>query len=184
MSAGTVTLGTPLANGASVNIHLLFGIQQNGTYNIKFTPEILPGSAVSGVIRAPVSFVSCTTPDAVATPSSQEICSGSTITTIALTGTVSGTVFDWTRDNTVSVTGIGASGTGDISGALTNTTNFPVTVTFTITPTSGTCVGTPITATVVVNPLPQADDPSDQVVCNNTATAAVNFTSPIRSYDL
>jgi hypothetical protein len=43
-SAGTVTLATPLANGASVNVRLLFGIQQNGAFTVKFTPEILPGS--------------------------------------------------------------------------------------------------------------------------------------------
>ncbi len=116
----------------------------------------------------PVTFGSCNqtsytatvvvnpTPDAVATPSSQTICSGATITTIVLSGSVSGTVFNWTRDNTVDATGIAASGSGDISGALTNTTSAPVTVTFTITPTANSCPGTPITATVIVNPTPNA----------------------------
>src|SRR4029434_10419526 len=31
MSAGTVTLATPLANGASINLQFLLGIQQTGT---------------------------------------------------------------------------------------------------------------------------------------------------------
>ena len=57
------------------------------------------------------------TPNAVATPSSQTICSGATITTIALTGNVVGTVYNWTRDNSGTVTGIAASGAGDISGS-------------------------------------------------------------------
>ena len=41
-SAGTVTLGTPLANGASINIRLLFGIQQTGTFKFFFNIEALP----------------------------------------------------------------------------------------------------------------------------------------------
>ena len=88
------------------------------------------------------------TPNAVATPASQTICSGSAITTIVNSGSVAGTVFNWTRNNTVAVTGIAASGSGNISGSLTNTTNAPVTVTFTITPSytnaGVTCTGTPV----------------------------------------
>ena len=50
-------------------------------------------------------------------------------------GNVAGTTFNWTRDNVPNVTGIAANGSGNISGTLTNTTNAPITVTFTITPT-------------------------------------------------
>ncbi|MBK8748268.1 MAG: hypothetical protein IPM04_10450 [Saprospiraceae bacterium] len=39
---------------------------------------------------------------------------------------------------------------------MTNTTNAPVTVTFTITPTANNCPGAAITATVLVNPTPNA----------------------------
>ena len=77
-------------------------------------------------------------PDAVATPSTQTICPGP-ITTIVLTGAVSGTTYAWTRNNTVNVTGIAASGTGNISGSLNNTTLVQQTVTFTITPTANGC---------------------------------------------
>src|SRR4029079_5475430 len=76
---------------------------------------------------------------AVATPSSQTICSGATITPIILSSAVSGITYNWTRNNSASVTGIAATGSGNISGALTNTTSAPVTVTFTITPSS--CTG-------------------------------------------
>ena len=41
-SAGTVTLGTPLANGASINLQFLFGIQQTGTFKFFFNIEALP----------------------------------------------------------------------------------------------------------------------------------------------
>jgi len=42
MSAGTVTLGTPLANGASINLQFLLGIQQTGTFKIYVNIEALP----------------------------------------------------------------------------------------------------------------------------------------------
>jgi hypothetical protein len=41
-SAGTVTLGTPLANGASINLQFLFGIQQTGTFKFFMNIEALP----------------------------------------------------------------------------------------------------------------------------------------------
>jgi hypothetical protein len=42
LSAGTVTLGTPLANGASVNVRFLLGIQQTGTFKFFINVEVLP----------------------------------------------------------------------------------------------------------------------------------------------
>ena len=41
-SSGTITLGTPLANGASINIRLLFGIQQTGSFKFYLNIEALP----------------------------------------------------------------------------------------------------------------------------------------------
>jgi len=41
-SSGTVTLGTPLANGASINIRMLFGIQQTGGFKFYVNIETLP----------------------------------------------------------------------------------------------------------------------------------------------
>jgi hypothetical protein len=42
MSAGTVTLGTPLANGASVDVQFLLGLQQTGNFRIYVNVEALP----------------------------------------------------------------------------------------------------------------------------------------------
>ncbi len=41
-SAGTVTLGTPLANGASLNLRFLLGIQQTGSFKFFINVEALP----------------------------------------------------------------------------------------------------------------------------------------------
>lgn len=42
MSSGTVTLGTPLANGASINVRFLLGIQQTGNFKFYVNVEALP----------------------------------------------------------------------------------------------------------------------------------------------
>lgn len=45
MSLGTVSLATPLASGASVNVRFLFGIQQTGAIKYAIIPETLPAAA-------------------------------------------------------------------------------------------------------------------------------------------
>jgi hypothetical protein len=42
MSAGTITLGTPLAPGASLNLQFLLGVQQTGSFKFFFNIEALP----------------------------------------------------------------------------------------------------------------------------------------------
>jgi hypothetical protein len=42
VSAGTITLGTPLANGASLNVNFLLGIQTTGTFRFLVIVEALP----------------------------------------------------------------------------------------------------------------------------------------------
>jgi hypothetical protein len=42
MSSGTVTLATPLANGASLDLRFLLGIQQTGTFKFFINVEALP----------------------------------------------------------------------------------------------------------------------------------------------
>ena len=42
MSSGTVTLATPLANGAGLDVRFLLGIQQTGSFKFYFNVEALP----------------------------------------------------------------------------------------------------------------------------------------------
>src|SRR5688572_9624245 len=42
MSAGTVTLATPLANGATIDARVLMGLQQTGSFKFFFNVEALP----------------------------------------------------------------------------------------------------------------------------------------------
>jgi hypothetical protein len=56
LSAGTITLGTPLANGASINVQFLLGVQRAGAYRFFINVEALPGgpsfAAPSAVTRS------------------------------------------------------------------------------------------------------------------------------------
>ncbi|MFL6210994.1 MAG: lamin tail domain-containing protein [Pyrinomonadaceae bacterium] len=45
LSAGTITLGTPLANGAGINLQFLLGVQQAGAYRFFINVEALPGAS-------------------------------------------------------------------------------------------------------------------------------------------
>ncbi|MFM9020490.1 MAG: PKD-like domain-containing protein, partial [Sediminibacterium sp.] len=64
------------------------------------------------------------------------------------------TTYSWLAPTGVaSITGLtGASGAAFFSATLTNTSNTPITVTYTVTPASLSCTGASFTVTVTVNP--------------------------------
>jgi gliding motility-associated-like protein len=105
------------------------------------------------------------------------VCTGNlfTVTPVNVTNGVvpAGTTYSWSAPVvTGGMTG-GASGTNQtsISGTLTNPTNTPQTATYTVTPTSGTCVGATFTLTVTVNPAPAI------TAMTNATCSGVAFTS-------
>ena len=112
----------------------------------------------------------------------QVLCNGSSTTAVTFTGAVAGTVYTWT--NTTTSIGLAASGTGNIASFVgVNAGTAPVVATITVTPsfTSGgvTCLGTPRTFTITVNPTPTVNAVSNQVVCNRSNTTAVAFTGAV-----
>jgi gliding motility-associated-like protein len=107
------------------------------------------------------------------------ICSGSTFSVSPTNGTdivPPGTTYSWALPVASGLSGL-AAGTdaSSISGTLINSTNAPINVVYTVTPKSGNCTGTSFSVTITVNPTAQVNDPSDQVVCNGSGTAAVTF---------
>ena len=117
------------------------------------------------------------TPDVVQ-PADQTLCNGDATNTINLTGAVSGTIFNWTNNN--SSIGLAASGTGDIlSFTASNTGNAPAVATITITPTANGCDGPAQSFTITVNPTPDVVKPASQALCNGDATNAVNFSGAV-----
>ena len=89
-----------------------------------------------------------------------DVCSGLAFTVSPVNGTdivPSGTTYSWSVPGAVSgITGL-AAGTSEstISGTLTNTTNAPLSVVYSVTAISAdACTGTPFNVTVAVNPKP------------------------------
>ncbi|MEP7109310.1 MAG: PKD-like domain-containing protein [Ferruginibacter sp.] len=89
-----VNIGGALANTATTPVTV--------TFTITPTANGCPGTPVNTTVTVNAGTA------VVATPSSQTICSGLTITPIAFSGGVNGTTYNWTRDNTVSVIGMTA----------------------------------------------------------------------------
>src|SRR5512139_2892151 len=148
---GLAASGTGNITGTPNNVT---GVDQTVTYTI--TPTSGAG-CVGNAFTATVIVRS--EPVGVSTPATQTVCSDQAITQIVLTtsnGMNGVTTYSWTRDKLVEVTGLAASGTGNIgSGIPNNIPGVDQTVTYTITPTSAAgCVGNPFTATVMVRSEP------------------------------
>ncbi len=114
----------------------------------------------------------------------QANCVGTISSPVTFTSSfgVPGTLYSWT--NTNSAIGLGAASTGNIpSFTTTNATNAAISGTVTVTPSNLnaglTCSGTPQSFNITVNPNPTVLNPVDQVVCNNSLTAAINFSGNV-----
>lgn len=109
---------------------------------------------------------------AIATPAVSTICSGNT-TSIALTSSVSGTIFSWTSTPT-GVNGSSNSTGATIADVLTTATPVQGSVTYLVSSTANGCTGNPITVTVTVNPTPVATaTPTNMVFCSGDSTNVV-----------
>jgi hypothetical protein len=143
------------------------------TYTDPLNP--CPGSASTTVTVNPI-------PTVIAAPATQTVCSDSPIGTITLTNpnNVPGTTFSWTRNNTVNLTGMPASGSGStITGTLTNVTLVSQTTIFTITATANGCTSASTTASVIIKPVATVNAVTNATYCNGAAATAITFGSNI-----
>ncbi|RZJ65651.1 MAG: hypothetical protein EOO50_12945 [Flavobacterium sp.] len=116
---------------------------------------------------------------ATALPATQTVCSGAAIVPIVITTQPTGTTFTWVRTPNANLTGLD-NGSGDITGSMTNTSTTAQTATFTITPLSAGCPGTPVTVSVLVNPRPTVTVTVAQAsVCSNIAITPLTISSNI-----
>lgn len=113
---------------------------------------------------------------------SQTVCSGTEISEPAFVSTLPATTYSWT--NTNPVTGLAASGTGDIPAfAALNYSTTPVSSLIVFRPTAGGCTGYGRATSFTVYPTPAVlGMPSDTGICsgtlfNYTATASLAGTS-------
>jgi hypothetical protein len=172
------------------NDNTSIGLAASGTGDIaSFTAVNTGSSPVTATITVTPSAAGCTgtaktftitvnpTPT-VAAVASQVLCNNAATAAVLFNGTVTGTVFNWTNDQ--SSIGLAASGTGDIASfTAVNTGSSPVTATIIATPSANGCTGTATTFTIKVSPTPTVAGIANQVLCNNEAAAAINFTGAV-----
>jgi len=104
------------------------------------------------------------------TPTTQMLCSGDS-TSIVLTSSLLGTTFAWTVVESAPL-GAFANTDSTITQLLTTTGVASDTATYTVTPTTGLCVGAPVNAVVVVNPIPSTFvTPTSQTLCSGDTTS-------------
>ncbi|MFN5692937.1 MAG: PKD-like domain-containing protein [Bacteroidota bacterium] len=91
---------------------------------------------------------------------------------------VAGTLYSWTNVN--SAIGIPAAGIGNIAPFTPmNVTSAPLASVITVTPISNTCSGASISFSVVIKPIPVMTSLLPQIVCNQTRTAPIIFSSSL-----
>jgi subtilisin-like proprotein convertase family protein len=153
------------------NSNTAIGLAASGTGNIaSFVGTNTTAAPISGTITVtpvytnagvtctgiPRTFTITVNPIPTVNPVASFAACHNTTAAAAFSGATTGTVFNWTNSNPA--IGLPASGSGNISFTALNTTSAPVTATITVTPsfTNGgtTCVGTPTSFVITVNPLP------------------------------
>jgi hypothetical protein len=156
------------------------------TATITVTPSVSHGPSNTTCTGTPITFTITVnpTPTVTATPAAQTVCNGAPTQTINFTGTVPGTVFNWTNNNPS--IGLAASGSSSNIPSFTavNTGTTPVTATITVTPSftnnGATCTGTPATITITVNPTPTVSAaPTSQTICNGAPSQTINFSGTV-----
>ena len=144
-----------------------------GTYSVQLNvtvPSGCNGIAIQQVVIYPIPNV--------VQPPNQLLCNGAMTNLVTFTGSVSGTIFNWTNTNTA--IGLASGGTGNIPAfTAINTTNAPISATITVTPSAAGCTGPSQIFMITVNPTPNVVQPPNQILCNGATTNAIAFTGTV-----
>ncbi len=176
------------------NSQPMIGLPESGTGNVSaFTASNTTTLPVMGVITIQPVANGCTgstktytvtvnpTPD-VDPEENQVICHGYPTTAVVFSGTVTGTVYQWT--NSQPSIGLEPGGSDSIpSFTAVNTGTVTVTAVITVTPEFSNgdtkCSGTPMTFTITVKPSPSVTPISNQVHCHNAEVPATLVSGPV-----
>lgn len=184
----TGTLANTVFNWTNSNPSI--GLAASGTGDIISFIAMNAGPApVTATITVTPVHLTCTgTPEIftitinpmpdVVPPANQTICNGAATNAINFSGSLAGTAFNWTNNNTS--IGLAASGVGNIPAfTAINTGNAPVTASISVTASTALCTAPPVVFTITVNPTPDVVQPANQIVCNGAMTNAINFTGAV-----
>ncbi len=133
---------------------------------------------VNGCADTVVHYITINpTPDVVQPPN-QVLCNGDFTSTVNFTGSVGGTVYNWT--NTAPLIGLAASGSGNITSFQASSNgNSIANAGIRVTPVANGCPGGQKLFVITVYPTPNVAQPANQTLCNNSNTTPINFTGPV-----
>ncbi|PQJ08784.1 hypothetical protein CJD36_022275, partial [Flavipsychrobacter stenotrophus] len=161
INGGTLLSALMNANGAdTINSGALTATATYALVDITEGTCTYPSTGNAVITVKPFPTIDATT--------DQSICNGAATTPVIFTGSVSGTLFTWTNDNTT--TGIAATATDSITSlTLTNNTTARIFSTIIVTPSANGCTGISDTFEIVSNPTPMLTTTLTAVpVCNTT----------------
>ena len=172
------------------NTNTSIGLAATGSGNIAAFTAVNSGTSPSvAMIVVTPSASSCVgttqtfsitvNPTPTAAPvAGQTLCNGSPTAAISFSGTVAGTIYNWTNTNTT--IGLAATGTGNIASfTAVNSGSVITTAVVNVTPAANGCTGAAQTFTITVDPTPTVATIANQTLCNGLTTASVNFTGPV-----
>jgi len=113
-------------------------------------------------------FLTCATPSITSIAASPNVCSGSTFTSSLVSSPI-GATFNWISNDVSGISGHSNSGIGNINETLTNSGSTSLNVTYTITPTLGSCVGSSTIYTVTVVPAPTMSSATTKTICSGNS---------------
>ncbi len=189
IAATNFTSPTAGTNFTWTNNNTAIGMAGSGSGNIAaFNATNTTANPITATITVTPAANTCTgTPSTytitvnptptVTIPANIAVCNGGSVAATNLSSSTSGTTYTWTNNNTA--IGLAASGSGDIAGFnASNTSANPITATIEVTPTANTCIGTPSTYSITVNPTPTVSVPANITVCNGGSLTTTSFSSP------
>lgn len=168
--------GTNIPNATSSS----YTTNAGGSYTVTISDGSVPCSAISTPTVVTVN------PTATIASSSLTICSGASFSITPQNGGGNSipidTQYSWTVAND-SVSGElnSSSSQSNIGQTLVNSTSNNQLVVYTVSPQTGTCLGSPfsISVTVSSHAIPNVTDPADQSICAGSPSTSINFVSPL-----
>lgn len=175
--------------GATVgwtNTNTSIGLNASGSGNIGSYTAPSVGSVQTGIVSAtptlngcagtPLNFTITINPTpTLSSVASQSVCAGQPVSGVVFNSSPGGAFVTWTNNNTN--IGLGAGGSGNISGYTAPSVGTTQTGVISATPSLNGCNGTAQQFTITINPLPTLFSVPSQTVCSGSSVNTVNFTT-------